>query len=296
MEDKMKSLLLENGDFEPAFQNDILDFIFAKSKRLRPLTVFLIKNMFNSSDDKLVDLAIALEILHSATLVHDDIIDNARIRRLNPAFNFKYNPQIAVILGDYLLSLSLKLLSKIGSAAVFSYFADNTLKICKGEINQFFNKEKTVTIEEYLEKSKNKTSSLFLCGAKSALHLINKEKLLSNGENDAILDFVLNFSLAFQIYDDIENFKSDFEALNTEKQSSDLKNGIYTLPFLYISQQNHLYDIINLNKDDKVYKEALEFSKNYKDKILNEAQNSINKLNDEYNTSLFIKLADVFKN
>jgi len=296
MEDKMKSLLLENGDFEPAFQNDILDFIFAKSKRLRPLTVFLIKNMFNSSDDKLVDLAIALEILHSATLVHDDIIDNARIRRLNPAFNFKYNPQIAVILGDYLLSLSLKLLSKIGSAAVFSYFADNTLKICKGEINQFFNKEKTVTIEEYLEKSKNKTSSLFLCGAKSALHLINKEKLLSNGENDAILDFVLNFSLAFQIYDDIENFKSDFEALNTEKQSSDLKNGIYTLPFLYISQQNHLYDIINLNKDDKVYKEALEFSKNYKDKILNEAQNSINKLNDKYNTSLFIKLADVFKN
>ncbi len=296
MEDKMKSLLLENGDFEPAFQNDILDFIFAKSKRLRPLTVFLIKNMFNSSDDKFVDLAIALEILHSATLVHDDIIDNARIRRLNPAFNFKYNPQIAVILGDYLLSLSLKLLSKIGSAAVFSYFADNTLKICKGEINQFFNKEKTVTIEEYLEKSKNKTSSLFLCGAKSALHLINKEKLLSNGENDAILDFVLNFSLAFQIYDDIENFKSDFEALNTEKQSSDLKNGIYTLPFLYISQQNHLYDIINLNKDDKVYKEALEFSKNYKDKILNEAQNSINKLNDKYNTSLFIKLADVFKN
>lgn len=296
MEDKMKSLLLENGDFEPAFQNDILDFIFAKSKRLRPLTVFLIKNMFNSSDDKLVDLAIALEILHSATLVHDDIIDNARIRRLNPAFNFKYNPQIAVILGDYLLSLSLKLLSKIGSAAVFSYFADNTLKICKGEINQFFNKEKTVTIEEYLEKSKNKTSSLFLCGAKSALHLINKEKLLSNGENDAILDFVLNFSLAFQIYDDIENFKSDFEALNTEKQSSDLKNGIYTLPFLYISQQNHLYDIINLNKDDKVYKEALEFSKNYKDKILNKAQNNINKLNDKYNTSLFIKLADVFKN
>lgn len=143
MEDKMKSLLLENDDFEPAFQNDILDFIFAKSKRLRPLTVFLIKNMFNSSDDKFVDLAIALEILHSATLVHDDIIDNARIRRLNPAFNFKYNPQIAVILGDYLLSLSLKLLSKIGSAAVFSYFADNTLKICKGEINQFFNKEKT---------------------------------------------------------------------------------------------------------------------------------------------------------
>ncbi len=122
-------------------------------------------------------------------------------------------------------------------------------------------------------------------------------KYVSHTHLDPIFSyFVLNFSLAFQIYDDIENFKSDFEALNTEKQSSDLKNGIYTLPFLYISQQNHLYDIINLNKDDKVYKEALEFSKNYKDKILNEAQNSINKLNDKYNTSLFIKLADVFKN
>lgn len=296
MEDRMKSLLLEEANFDIGFQKDVLNFLFTKSKRLRPLSIFLVKDSFKSSSDKLIDLAVALELLHNATLVHDDIIDEAEIRRLEPSFNFKYNSKIAVILGDYLLSLSLKLLSKIGSPTVFSYFSDNTLKICKGEINQFFNKEKTVQIEEYLEKSKNKTSSLFLCGVKSALHLIDKENPVYDEQKNAVLDFISNFSLAFQIYDDIENFKSDFETPCVEKQSSDIKNGIYTLPLLYISQQNYLYDIINLNKDTKIYKNALEFSKNYKDEILNVAQNSIMQLNNEYNTNLFIKLADVFKN
>ena len=99
----------------------------------------------------------------------------------------------------------------------------------------------------------------------------------------------------------IENFKSDFETPCVEKQSSDIKNGIYTLPLLYISQQNYLYDIINLNKDTKIYKNALEFSKNYKDEILNVAQNSIMQLNNEYNTNLFFSfvqqillLADIY--
>lgn len=321
LDSRLKSLLFENNrniNFntdncapKDIFMNNIEQFLFAKSKRLRPVVLFIIKDavcngiensagapkQLKQTIQKITDLALALELLHSATLIHDDIIDEAHLRRGIETFNIKYNPHIATIAGDYLLSLCLKVLSGIGYCEAFSYFAQNTLNICNGEIDQFFNKNKVVTIETYLNKSKNKTSSLFLAGAKSLLYIINKEITpISDKVQGAILDFVLNFSLAFQIYDDIENFKSDFEALNTEKQSSDLKNGIYTLPFLYISQQNHLYDIINLNKDDKVYKEALEFSKNYKDKILNEAQNSINKLNDKYNTSLFIKLADVFKN
>ncbi len=311
MENEMKSLFLEEfsnvegqGIMSPLclnaeFQKEALNFLFNKSKRLRPLAIFMIKDLLNFEDkeNKLIKLAAALELLHSATLVHDDIIDEAKVRRSLPAFNFKYNSKIAVILGDYLLSLSLKLLSEIGSAQVFSYFSENTLNICKGEINQFFDRGKPPKMEEYIQKSKDKTSSLFLAGAKSALHLINEKQTVENSYQNAILDYILNFSLGFQIYDDILNFKSDFEnpLKPNDKASSDIKNGIYTICTLYMIERNYLCDIMNLNKEQKFYKEALEFSNNYLNNTLKKAQNSIEQLKNIYNTEFFIKLANVFK-
>lgn len=312
MENEMKSLFLdelpdtqEQGIMSPLslnseFKDEVLNFLFAKSKRLRPLTIFLITDLLNFEDkeNKLIKLAAALELLHSATLVHDDIIDEAQIRRQLPAFNFKYDSKLAVILGDYLLSLSLKLLSQIGSVQVFSYFSENTMNICKGEINQFFNRGNPPKIEEYIQKSKDKTSSLFMAGAKSALYLINEKQPVENLHKNAILDYILNFSLGFQIYDDILNFKSDFEKplKQNDKLSSDIKNGIYTICTLYMIEQNHLYDIMSLNKEQEIYKKALEFSNNYLNDTLKKAQNSIEQVKNIYNTEFFIKLADVFKN
>jgi len=303
---EIKSLLSENNtklDF------DISEFLFAKSKRLRPLVLFLIKDALQSiendtkkfqaeTEENIIKLAAALELLHGATLIHDDIIDNADTRRLHPTLNFKYNSKMAVIAGDYLLSLCLKLLSKINLPQIFEYFSENTLNICKGEIDQFFNKNKVVSIEEYIEKSKNKTSSLFIAGAKSILYLINKEANIPVCIQNAILDYVLNFSLAFQIYDDIENFQNE----NFEKSSSDIENGIYTLPYLYISQQNYSYGIMDLksimsvkDKDKKLYLEALNFSKEYLNNTLKHANGSLNKLLGKYKTQNLQKLAETFK-
>ena len=157
---EIKSLLSKNNT---ELNEDMSSFLFSKSKRLRPLILFLTKDALNAPDnDNIVKLAAALELLHSATLLHDDIIDDAKLRRLKPTINHRYNSKMAVLSGDYLLSLSLKLLCDIGLPEIFCYFSENTLNICRGEINQFFNREKLVTIEEYLEKSKNKTSSLFM--------------------------------------------------------------------------------------------------------------------------------------
>ena len=254
---EIKSLLSKNNT---ELNEDMSSFLFSKSKRLRPLILFLTKDALNAPDnDNIVKLAAALELLHSATLLHDDIIDDAKLRRLKPTINHRYNSKMAVLSGDYLLSLSLKLLCDIGLPEIFCYFSENTLNICRGEINQFFNREKLVTIEEYLEKSKNKTSSLFMAGAKSLIYLINeKMQKIPDNIQKAFLDYILSFSLAFQIYDDIENFQNE----NTEKISSDAENGIYTLPYLYISQQSHSCDIINfknekLNKE--LYNDALNF-------------------------------------
>jgi len=311
MENEMKSLFSTNsnkGIMSPLslnsnFQDEILNFLFAPSKRLRPLSVFLIKDLFKFDEDKnIIRLAAAVELLHSATLVHDDIIDEASKRRRNETFNFKYNPKIAVILGDYLLSLSLKILSKIGSCEIFSYFSDNTIKLCLGEINQFFNKGKVLEEKEYIEKSKDKTSSLFIAGAKSALYLINQKISLSKDVQKAVLEFIENFSLGFQIYDDIENFKAEFDKnsnsitdAQADKTSSDIKNGVYTLPYLYLSQQNLLYDMMEADKESKIYKEALQYSTNYLNEVLKRAQNSIEPFKDIYDINLCIKLCEVFK-
>ncbi len=301
---EIKSLLFEN-DTNPktALEDDIGLFLFAKSKRLRPLILFLIKDALKiETNNSIVQLAAALELLHSATLIHDDIIDEANLRRQIPTLNFKYNSKMAVISGDYLLSLCLKELSKINEPKIFEYFSENTYQICKGEINQFFNKNRVVSIEEYLEKSKNKTSSLFMAGVKSLLYLINSAKgnmnKIPNDIQKGILNFVLKFSLAFQIYDDIENFQNDFQGKISEKSSSDIENGIYTLPYLYISQQNNSYGIIDLkNKtfDEKLYNKTLNFSKEYLNNILNEALESIKPLKDKYKTTLLQKLVETFK-
>ena len=290
---EIKSLLSKNNT---ELNEDMSSFLFSKSKRLRPLILFLTKDALNAPDnDNIVKLAAALELLHSATLLHDDIIDDAKLRRLKPTINHRYNSKMAVLSGDYLLSLSLKLLCDIGLPEIFCYFSENTLNICRGEINQFFNREKLVTIEEYLEKSKNKTSSLFMAGAKSHIYLINeKMQKIPDNIQKAFLDYILSFSLAFQIYDDIENFQNE----NTEKISSDAENGIYTLPYLYISQQNHSCDIINfknekLNKE--LYNDALNFSKEYLNKTLDKAKNSLKITRNIYKTELLIKLTEVFK-
>ena len=290
---EIKSLLSKNNT---ELNEDMSSFLFSKSKRLRPLILFLTKDALNAPDnDNIVKLAAALELLHSATLLHDDIIDDAKLRRLKPTINHRYNSKMAVLSGDYLLSLSLKLLCDIGLPEIFCYFSENTLNICRGEINQFFNRGKLVTIEEYLEKSKNKTSSLFMAGAKSLIYLINeKMQKIPDNIQKAFLDYILSFSLAFQIYDDIENFQNE----NTEKISSDAENGIYTLPYLYISQQNHSCDIINfknekLNKE--LYNDALNFSKEYLNKTLDKAKNSLKITRNIYKTELLIKLTEVFK-
>ena len=290
---EIKSLLSKNNT---ELNEDMSSFLFSKSKRLRPLILFLTKDALNAPDnDNIVKLAAALELLHSATLLHDDIIDDAKLRRLKPTINHRYNSKMAVLSGDYLLSLSLKLLCDIGLPEIFCYFSENTLNICRGEINQFFNREKLVTIEEYLEKSKNKTSSLFMAGEKSLIYLINeKMQKIPDNIQKAFLDYILSFSLAFQIYDDIENFQNE----NTEKISSDAENGIYTLPYLYISQQNHSCDIINfknekLNKE--LYNDALNFSKEYLNKTLDKAKNSLKITRNIYKTELLIKLTEVFK-
>lgn len=208
-------------EIPPKF-GEVLNFYFSKKgKRLRPALIFLIlKSMGFKIEEKHYLLAFATEMIHNATLLHDDIIDNAAFRHSLPALNNLYDNKMAVLAGDYLLSLALEALSEPGSAEVIKIHANSISNLVSGEIGQYFEKDSEVTIEQYIEKSKNKTAELFRAGIVSAMALLENE-IAHKKEIEA---FALNFGIAFQIKNDICGIEED------------IKNNIKTAPIIYYKE------------------------------------------------------------
>ncbi|MBE7706048.1 MAG: hypothetical protein E7Z91_02230 [Cyanobacteria bacterium SIG30] len=190
----------------------LADFLCLPSKRLRPLIIFLVLRMLDLQiTEKHKKLALAVELLHSATLIHDDILDDAILRRGQKTLNKKFNSKLAVLGGDYLLSLALNEIAQIENPKVLEIFSDNIKAMVSSEIDQYFARGELINLEEYLKKNINKTALLFLSGVKSALVISNYDNHLTEIEN-----FVLNFGLAFQIINDLNSIEDD-------------KNEIYTI-------------------------------------------------------------------
>ena len=213
-----------NSQFEQAlagiFKNSpegLKEFVCAPaSKRLRPKLIFATLQVLDLPiTPGQMKVALAIEILHNATLIHDDIIDESVERRGVVSFYKKYGAKKSVILGDYLLSIAMKLVAQIGNAKVLEIFSDNMLKICEGELA-------TPSPKNYIEKITKKTALLFVCGVSSALELADTDvKTRQNLEN-----FALNYGIAFQIKDDIddnENIHGSMKKEFTERAKSDIK-------------------------------------------------------------------------
>lgn len=209
---------------------DIYDFNFAKSKKLRPKLIFLFAKALNKDiDEKLYNLACAAELIHNATLIHDDVIDNADFRRGNLSFNKKFGNNLSVLSGDLLLSVAMKFLAKCENFKCFNYFSTSLTKMCEGEINQHFTINKVPAISEYIEKSQNKTAELYIAALSSLCELLQIKEIKN------IQEFAKNFGIAFQIKDDLMNILST----DTSKPvNSDIFNGIYTAPVILLQNEN----------------------------------------------------------
>ena len=205
------------------FEQDISNYLLGNSKQIRSCLIFLFsKNLDIKIDDEIIKLAAAVEIIHNATLIHDDIIDEANERRGQKTLNLKYGNKLAVISGDFLLTLALNILIEL-PPQIMKNFSTCLQNLVKGEINQYFAQNKTPSINEYIEKSKCKTASLFLAATKSLADL-------RCPQYTTILDsFAMNFGIAFQIRDDLKNFKST----DNKPVLNDLYSGIYTAPVIY---------------------------------------------------------------
>ena len=243
-------------DDKNRISEDICDYLSSKSKRIRPVLVFLFaKAMGIDLDDKVYHLACSVELVHNSTLVHDDILDNADTRRGKVSLNYKLGNNLSVLAGDILLSVALRELVKCGSVEAIDAFAESIYLMCKGEINQNFTIGKLPTMEEYIQKSEYKTAELFKAPLTSLCLIKNKSA------KDNVLSFARNFGIAFQIKDDLLNIlKND----PTKPVMSDIHNGIYTAPVLFLN--NDINCVSELSEDQII--EKLQANRKYIEKTV----------------------------
>ena len=227
-ETKLKEII---DSFDEFLKDNLSDFVLKNAKFLRPATIFLVADVLNIKSDTVFDIALAVELIHNASLIHDDIIDEAYQRRNSKTIHTIYDTKTAVLAGDLLLASALKILSKT-NPKIINIFSDKIFKTIQGEINQNKNYKKVTTVDEYLNKTFNKTANLFIAGIESLFTLAD----IKDDIKTAIKNYMINFCYAFQIQNDIKGIDSDF------------KLGNYTLPLIYYFEENREYNKNNLEK------------------------------------------------
>ena len=238
--------------------------LLSGGKRLRPLLFFVCaRTNKNFSLKKLLPLAAALELIHTASLVHDDILDQSKIRRGVFTANAKYGPQIAVLIGDYLFAKAFQLVSENHYGDEVALTLSKLVKdLCIGEITQDRSLFQIPTMTEYYEKIRLKTA-VFLA---SCCRLGGIAAELEQKDIDSLTNYGTNLGLAFQIIDDLLDLFGEVK-ITGKALGGDLKSGVITLPViraLEISKEaNILRSIIkNTNVNDSDINKAIEIMKN----------------------------------
>ena len=205
----------------------------AGGKRVRPTLGLLVGNMLGAPLEKLVTLGAAVELLHTATLVHDDLIDGSLLRRGTPTLNARWSPPATVLTGDFLFARAAKLAADTDHLPLMKLFSDTLAIMVNGELTPMFTSRGLVNRENYYRRIYAKTASLFEMTSRAAA-------MVSPVDEDTIesmRDFGYQIGMAFQIVDDILDFTGDQNAVG-KPLGSDLLNGLVTLPGIYYAEAN----------------------------------------------------------
>jgi geranylgeranyl pyrophosphate synthase len=203
----------------------------AGGKRIRPTITLLIGQMLNAPIERLITLASAIELLHTATLVHDDLIDGSLLRRGMPTLNSQWSPGATVLTGDFLFSCAAKLAAETESIPVIKLFAHTLTVIVNGEVTQLLSNRNCITRELYLQRIYAKTASLIETAARSAALIAPVAE--TTVENMRVFGYEIG--MGFQIVDDILDFTGE-EATLGKPVGSDLRQGLITLPTIIYSE------------------------------------------------------------
>jgi geranylgeranyl pyrophosphate synthase len=218
----------------PALANMLGHVLGGSGKRVRP-AIALLSGKFGDYDiDLHVPLAASIELLHTATLVHDDVIDASPSRRGRATANALFNNAASVMLGDYMFAHAAELISRTNNTAVVRLFAHTIMAIAGGELHQDLSAyEYSPDTLKYFARIEGKTASLFATSAEGGAMVAR----LSDAEREALRTYGLNVGMAFQVVDDILDFAGDEEEMG-KPIGSDLLQGTLTLPSLLLMEHH----------------------------------------------------------
>jgi len=230
VEERMRSQADEN---HPDLRAALEHLLAAGGKRVRPTLSSLVGNMLGAPLEKLINLGAAVEMLHTATLVHDDLIDGSLLRRGTPTLNARWSPPATVLTGDFLFARAAKLAADTDYLPLMKLFSDTLAIIVNGELTQMFTSRGLISRDNYYKRIYAKTASLFEMTSRAAAMV----SPVSDETIEAMRDFGYQIGMAFQIVDDILDFTGDQNAVG-KPLGSDLLNGLVTLPAIYYAEAN----------------------------------------------------------
>lgn len=199
-----------------------------QGKKLRPMLAILSSRAFGYEGEEHTKVAAALELVHTATLLHDDVIDKAPMRRGRATVNAKWGDDVAILIADYLYANAFNLAMQALSPMVLSVICQVTAKMCEGEMFQIEKRASLLSRDDYLRIVRNKTAFLF-----SACTGLGGILAKANDAETALLtSYGLNFGIAFQITDDTLDLISTDDELG-KQQGTDIRNGKQTLPLIH---------------------------------------------------------------
>jgi octaprenyl-diphosphate synthase len=231
--DRLISTSLES---DVALVSQVSRYIVASGgKRLRPLIVLLAARAFGYDGEQHVRAAAIIEFIHTATLLHDDVVDSSSRRRGKESANTVFGNQASVLVGDFLYSRAFQMMVDIGRMRVMQILADATNTIAAGEVLQLMNVHDPDTTEDvYRQVIYRKTARLFEAGAQIAAVLAER----SEADEAALAEYGRNLGMAFQLVDDALDFDASPDELG-KNLGDDLAEGKATLPLIYAMQHGN---------------------------------------------------------
>lgn len=208
-------------------------------KRLRPLLVLLSSRAAGYREDDHLKLAVVIEFLHTATLLHDDVVDTSDMRRGRSTANANWGNAPSVLVGDFLYARAFEMMVELKSLPIMSILSHATSVIAQGEVMQLMNvKNPDLTEEQYMKVIHNKTAMLFEAASHTGALLANA----SDAQELALKNYGKHLGLAFQLVDDVLDYRGDAEAMG-KNVGDDLAEGKTTLPLIHA--------MANSNEEDR---------------------------------------------
>lgn len=203
--------------------------IDAGGKRMRPVLVLLSARSCLYEGQDHIRLAAVIEFIHTATLLHDDVVDMSAMRRGRPTANEKWNNPSSVLVGDFIYSRAFQILVGIGSMGIMKIIADTTNRIAEGEVLQLINKHNSAaTQESYMNVIRHKTAILFQAAAECGALLAGA----SEAHRRILRDAGMHIGMAFQLIDDVLDYDGDADTMG-KNVGDDLAEGKPTLPLIH---------------------------------------------------------------